>query len=819
MVSKDPSLQETGVILGDEAKSYRVTAGRELEFFNILDEALDIGISVMDKDLNYLYVNKFAAQTMHLTTENFTIGDSLTKVHGLMIENDVIDPEILNQKKLSSDDTLVRHKEGSKLFKNLTPLKDGSIQRLTRKTTKNQLTISINHDVTQLVQKEDMLQKSLELGSSGYWIYNFKQKKIELSASISSIMSKAEVDSIYAKGILSIIHKDDRHIFKNALTHMSKSADNIDFTYRNMAGDKWYRTTGNSERGANGKLVRLRAFVKDVTEETVQAMELEKAKDEAVAASIAKSEFLANMSHEIRTPMNGVLGMAELLADTDIDDRQREFIKVINQSSNALLTIINDILDFSKIEAGAFELDPTPFNLRDSLDDVASLLKVKVQEKGLELIIDYPPDMEQFFVGDAGRLRQIIMNLVGNSIKFTDHGHILINVAVKRYTENRAALKIEVTDTGIGIEPEKLAHIFEKFTQADNSTTRVYGGTGLGLSISKRIIELMGGNLKVRSVFGSGSTFSFVVPLPIDNTIERQPKDTTCLKGLRALVVDDIDINRNILTERLKAWQMSSVEAKDSIDAMAALKHARDENNPFDVILLDFQMPGMNGHELAKMLTNSQATKRVPIIMLSSCDQTISTPDLQTIGIDRFLMKPVRESLLYDNMIGLMASCQVSLPVVQNAHIQSTEPISCPLPDVVMSKVPILVAEDFPLNQDVVRLMLEESDYDPVFANNGKEAVDMFQANPDTYAAILMDISMPVMDGYEASERIHAFQAMNGVPLVPIIALTGHALKHDREKCLGASMDDYLTKPVKRENLLRVLDQWTKGQALQVKIA
>ena len=424
-----------------------------------------------------------------------------------------------------------------------------------------------------------------------------------------------------------------------------------------------------------------------------------------------------------------------------------------------------------------------------------------------------------FFVGDAGRLRQIIMNLIGNSIKFTDHGHILINVAVKRYTENRAALKIEVTDTGIGIEPEKLAHIFEKFTQADNSTTRVYGGTGLGLSISKRIIELMGGNLKVRSVFGSGSTFSFVVPLPIDNTIEREPKDTTCLKGLRALIVDDIDINRNILTERLKAWQMSSVEAKDSIDAMAALKHARDDNNPFDVILLDFQMPGMNGHELAQMLTNSQATKRVPIIMLSSCDQTISTPDLQTIGIDRFLMKPVRESLLYDNLIGLMASCQVGLPVVQNAHIQSAEPISCPLPDVVMSKVPILVAEDFPLNQDVVRLMLEESDYEPVFANNGKEAVDMFQANPNTYAAILMDISMPVMDGYEASERIHAFQAMNGVQLIPIIALTGHALKHDREKCLGASMDDYLTKPVKRENLLRALDQWTKGQALQAKIA
>ncbi|MBL4870960.1 MAG: response regulator [Robiginitomaculum sp.] len=810
---------QSGVILEKEIESHRVTSGLELEFFTILDAAVDIGISILDEDLNYLYINKFAAKTMHLTPENFSVGDSLSKVHKIMIDNDVIDPKILNQNKLSSGELQTLYKGGAALYKGLTPLKDGSIQRLTRLHTKNNLTISINHDVTKLVQKEEMLQRSLELGNSGYWTYDFRQKKIELSPSIRTILSQAEEDLVHANGILATIHRDDRHIFKDALKHMSKSGDTIDFTYRNLAGDKWFRTTGNSERGQNGKLVKLRAFVKDVTAETVQAIELEKAKDEAIAANIAKSEFLANMSHEIRTPMNGVLGMAELLAETNIDDKQREFIKVINQSSNALLTIINDILDFSKIEAGAFELDPTPFDLRASLDDVASLLKINVQEKGLELIINYPPDMDSFFVGDAGRLRQIIMNLVGNAIKFTEHGHILIKISVKKYSENRAELTIGITDTGIGIEAEKLEHIFEKFTQADNSTTRVYGGTGLGLSISKRIIELMGGRLEVNSIFGEGSTFSFSVPIPIDTTAQHAPKDITSLHGLRALIVDDIEINRNILKERLNLWKMDYVEAQNSIDALTALKQAKNAHMPFDVILLDYQMPGMNGFELAQMLTNKLEQNKTPIIMLSSCDQTVSSKELQILGIDTFLLKPVRDSLLYDSLVNLMAHQTPQRRPETVSTNQFAEPTTCELPNMVSTDIHILVAEDFPLNQDVVRLMLEDSEYDPVFANNGKEAVDMFQANPNKYAAILMDISMPVMDGYEAAERIRAVQAMNGAQAIPIIALTGHALKHDKEKCLGASMNDYLTKPVKRSNLIRVLDQWTKGQALQAKIA
>ncbi len=798
---------------GQAIDSSRIIPNMEAECFQILDEALDVGIAIFDENLNYIYINRHAAKSMQLKPGQLSAGDPLSKAHSVMIENNVVDVEVLERKKISSKALKSSYKDGISGSRDLLLFKDGTSQRLSRKHTKNGYTISLNQDVTQLVQQEEMLQKSLELGRSGYWIYDFRRKKIEISTSMSAIFSKQEIDLIYAKGILSVIHPDDRHTFKTALTKMGSSRDTIDFTCRNIAGEKWYRTTGSSERDQHGKLIRLRSFVKDITEETLQAQELERAKDEAIAASIAKSEFLANMSHEIRTPMNGVLGMAELLAETDIDDRQREFIKVINQSSNALLTIINDILDFSKIEAGAFELDPMPFNLRDSLDDVASLLKIKVQEKNLELIIDYPPGMESLFVGDAGRLRQIIMNLIGNAIKFTDAGHILIDVGVKKYSENRAELKIDITDTGIGIEPEKLGNIFEKFTQADNSTTRVYGGTGLGLSISKRIIELMGGHLSVSSVFGSGSTFSFTVPIPIDTAADRKPKDTTNLNGLRALIVDDIDINRNILSERLKSWRMSSTTAKDSIDALTAIKQARDENRPFDVILLDYQMPGMNGEELAKMLSNMDSIPTTPIIMLSSCDQILSTSELQAIGIDVFLMKPVRETQLHKHLVQLMSEKKQAIPQTQDVESRAVPATTCLLPNETVSKTRILVAEDFPLNQDVVRLMLEDSDYEPIFANNGKLAVDMFQASPASYAAILMDISMPVMDGYEAAERIHAYQAMEGQQLVPIIALTGHALKHDRDKCLEASMNDYLTKPVKREKLIRVLDKWTQKQA------
>ena len=784
---------------------------RDAEYARILSDHLVSGVSILDEQMNYVFISESVYDTIGIARDELVPGDHLSRCHDLMVENGMLTPEMLKAQELSSKDQIRRNKAGEVSNSRLLTLGDGTTHRFVRKALPCGKTISIADDVSDLVEKDKLLDKALSLGEAGYWSLDIETKTYTISQSLYDFFGPDVGHKLETQGIISAVHPDDRLRFKMALKNTPKTGNKFDVSCRaitDRGGERWANFMGEIIRDAKGTAIRLEAFVKDVTNQRKQAAELERAKDEAIAASQAKSEFLANMSHEIRTPMNGILGMAELLSNSDIGERQREFVSVINNSASALLTIINDILDFSKIESGAFEIDPVPFDLKASINDVTALLHNAAQEKNIELIINYPSDLPKNFIGDPGRIRQVITNLIGNAVKFTETGHITIDVKVQS-NRNMAICTLDVIDTGIGISPEKMNRIFDKFTQADGSTTRVYGGTGLGLTISKHIVEMMGGRMRVESKLGEGSSFGFRVPLPIDVDAKAEAFDRSLVTGRRALIVDDIKINRELLTEQLRSWDIESYTAVDGIEALTKLKTAQDEGKPFDLILLDFLMPGMNGHEFAKLVTQSPSIESPQIIMLSSCDQPVSTSDLGKIGIESYLIKPVRERRLFDTIVRVVSNpADRILPEIVHDEC----------PDVSVSKKQeVLVAEDFELNQDVVKLMLDESIFQPVFVNNGQEAVDLYLQDTDRFPVILMDVSMPVMDGFQATRAIRAHEAEHDLKPVHIVALTGHALKNDRHDCLKSGMDDYLAKPVKQIELIEKLEIYS-GKAIDIRL-
>ena len=660
---------------------------------------------------------------------------------------------------------------------------------------------------------EDAEVYKLAVNSSnlGVWGYDVASGKLLWSRKLYEILGVEPGIPVGFSSFPELIHPDDLDRVQAKIKESSETQKPYDIEFRVIRADNgetiWGRFTRHSFYDEFGNPYKVFGTTVDITHHKM-------AEFNAMNADRAKSEFLANMSHEIRTPMNGIMGMTQLLANCELSVREREFVRTIDRSGQALLTIINDILDFSKIEAGHIELDHSPFLLRESLEDVTTLLSTAAKDTGVDLLLRIDPDLPETYIGDVGRVRQILTNLVGNALKFTHEGHVLINVTGE-VKDRTAKLNIAVSDTGIGIKEEQLSQVFEKFRQADGSTTREFEGTGLGLSIASNLASLMNGGITAESEVGKGSTYTVEIELTAtSNVIKPIDEAPLPIRG-NVLIIDDILMNHDILKEQIGSESCKCISVTSAQKGLSVLAKAAEKNIPIDLVIVDYQMPHMTGEDFIRVVKSNESYKDIPLILYSSVNDDGLKQRLNTLGVLGFITKPARYTELLRTISNAMSPVKPRLEDA-NKNVDKVSPVIDVTPTVHQKplvqtargsgSIDVLIAEDNEVNQMFIRYMMEDMGLSFKIVPSGRLAVDKWKLLEPKI--ILMDISMPDLNGYEASKTIRDLEVKLNRPRTPIIAVTAHALKGDREECIKNGMDDYISKPIAIERVSEMLKKW-----------